>query len=107
MTFRGASRLLSFVIVALVVLSACLAVAFKGPASRYPQGSTVALLRTWLVMPGSFGALLLPACAVVAVTTMQRPRGSWIRLAVIAAVTIPSAIAMALFIGCNHAGACL
>lgn len=93
----------------LAVGAAILSPVFKGPASHHAAGSLSVWIRTWVVLPGDFASLLLPVCCMVALVKFRRPtrRPTWLVLMACALLTIPPSLALALFIGCNHAGECL
>jgi hypothetical protein len=101
------ARLTGIALTALIVSSFGLSFQLHGPASRFKKGSVELIIRQWLILPGEFACLLLPVVCSVAYFTLRtsrRPR--LLSVCILAIASLPFAIALAIYTGCNHDGAC-
>lgn len=107
-TTRTIAIAVCFVIMSLVALSVGIAMAYPGPAGRYPTGTVLHWVHLHALQSGSYLALLLPLC-VACLVAARRPQGGK-RTTIVAVALSLLMIAPSLLIGlavvCNHAGAC-
>jgi len=99
----------SIAVSALTVIALVLSSIYKGPEARYDPGAIALLIRKWVVLPGNFAVLLMPAVVAVLVVALRKPRRnpSFFALAVTAIISVPIALVIAVVMSCNYAGACL
>lgn len=104
-------RMINVSMAALLMLCMAVLVAsvsLPGPASRYVAGSVGWYLRSWLAAPGIGLLIATPTLLALAAAAapQQRYRPAIFGLVLAYAAMVPMLFAV-IFVGCNHAGACL
>lgn len=93
---------------AFALLVAVLSAQYPGPEGQYAQGSFSWAIRHFLIAPGITLLLAIPSLVALAGASIPQERHNGVIVGGLATYgSMPPLVLLLLFVGCNHAGACL
>ena len=95
-------------IIAITVVATFASSRWPGPVGRYNYGPGALAAREWLIAPSGYALAVLPMClSFVTYSRLSIRRWRFVSSAAVGYCSLAIVLPVALFIGCNYAGACL